>query len=214
VPHRNPYADAPRLPEGADLDPRRILGSGPLPVELEIGCGRGGFIQERLAAEPDCRVLGLEVRLKWAAIVDGRLAKQGLSARGRVFAEDARFALPRLKGASLRAVFVHFPDPWWKKRHQKRRVVTPELLREVVRLLVPGGEFFLQTDVPDRAAAVEALAASEPLLAPYGDPGGEGEAPSARVRENPYGAMSPRERRAVADGLPIVRLRYRRLGPP
>ena len=55
------------------------------------------------------------------SIVDGRLAKHGVAKRARVFAEDAKVALPRLgPDASVRRVFSHFPDPWWKKRHEKR----------------------------------------------------------------------------------------------
>jgi tRNA (guanine-N7-)-methyltransferase len=220
VPWTNPYADAPRLPEGDALDPRAMVGGGEAPVELEIGPGRGGFIVDRLTAFPDVRMVGLEVRRKWAQIVDERLRERGLGRRGRVFAEDARAALPRLVGGTVHTVFVHFPDPWWKKRHQKRRVATAELLGECARLLVPGGELFFQTDVEDRADGFEALVTTEPRLVPWGDPaagagGAEPHSPdirSARLRKNPYGALSPRERRAVADGLPIVRLRYRRTG--
>jgi tRNA (guanine-N7-)-methyltransferase len=217
VPSNNPYTDAPRLPEGDALDPRALVGGGEEPIELEIGPGRGGFILDRLAAHPEVRMLGLEVRRKWAQIVDERLRARGLGARGRVLAEDARTALPRLKGGTVRAVFIHFPDPWWKKRHQKRRVATPELLDECVRLLVPGGELFFQTDVEDRAEGFEALVATVPSLAPWGTAAESG-APArdhpARLEANPYGARSPRERRAIEDGLPVIRLRYRRLPEP
>jgi tRNA (guanine-N7-)-methyltransferase len=103
----------------------------------------------------------------------------------------------------VRVAYVHFPDPWWKKRHEKRRVLTSALLAELARVLVPGGELFIQTDVEERALAYEGLVAALPELAPFGS--------SARVAENPYQAVSPRERRARADGLPVVRLRFRRL---
>jgi tRNA (guanine-N7-)-methyltransferase len=210
VPRPNhPYAHAAVLPEGEELDPRALLAAGTsgsdAPVELEIGPGRGGFITERLEALPEARIIGLEVRLKWASIVDTRLAAKGLGGRGRVFAEDARRALPRFKSGTVSAVFIHFPDPWWKKRHQKRLVASSDLLSEVVRLLVPSGELYLQTDVLERAEGFEALVAEVPELTPHGD-----EVGSARLADNPYQARSPRERRAMADGLPVVRLRYQR----
>jgi tRNA (guanine-N7-)-methyltransferase len=209
VPQPNPYERAPKLPEGDDLDPRAFF-EGAVEhgrsVELEIGPGRGGFAFERLVARPDVCVLGLEVRRKWATIVDDRLRARGFGSRARVFAEDARDALPRLRSGTLSVVFIHFPDPWWKKRHQKRLVASTQLLHEVVRLLQPGGELFFQTDVEERAAGFEALAAPVTLLGPWDA--------TPRIAENPYGAMSPRERRAVADGLPIVRLRYRRAAEP
>jgi tRNA (guanine-N7-)-methyltransferase len=200
-----PYADAPRLPEGTDPVDARALVSGAW-LEIEIGPGRGGFLFERATAEPDAALIGLEVRRKWAQIVDTRLAKAGLGRRARVFAEDARFALPRLapSGAFKRA-FLHFPDPWWKKRHQKRLVMGDTFLAEIARLLEPGGELFVQTDVEERAAQYELQVSASAFFEPAGDAPG-----SARVAENPYRAQSPREKRAIADGIPIYRLRFLR----
>ena len=196
----NPYADAPRLPEGDHVDPRALFGAAESPIEIEIGPGRGGFLFERLAIDPEVRLLGLEIRRKWATIVDNRLRERGLGARARVLAEDAKSAFPRFPAACARAVYVHFPDPWWKKKHHKRLVVTPEIVREVCRVLVPGGDLFIQTDVSERAEAYAELVSSEPRLERVGA-GFDG--------ENPFGARSPREHRAIADGLPIYRLHFR-----
>lgn len=193
----SPYADAPRMGEERNPVDVRTLVHGEW-IEVEIGPGRGAFLIERAAAEPRAALVGLEIRRKWAAIVDARLARLGHSGRARVFAEDARFALPFLvPDGSVRRFFVHFPDPWWKKKHQKRLVLDDVLVREIARLLAPGGELFVQTDVRDRADAyqthIEAL----------------GTFTGGFVDENPYGARSNRERRAIADGLPIHRLLYR-----
>jgi tRNA (guanine-N7-)-methyltransferase len=197
-----PYADAPRLPETDRVDPRVLLGAGVTPIELEIGPGRGGFIFERLAVDPAIRILGLEVRRKWATIVDRRLSSQGHAARARVLAEDAREALPRFPDACVSRAFVHFPDPWWKKRHQKRLVLAEPLVVELARVLVPGGEVFVQTDVEERAERYEALFTASGTFVPFLE--------TARRTDNPFGAQSPRERRATSDGLPIHRLHYRR----
>jgi tRNA (guanine-N7-)-methyltransferase len=198
------YDDAARLPEGAHVDVRS-LAAGEW-VEVEIGPGRGWFLVERAEVEPRAALVGLEIRRKWAAVVDRRLSARGLSARARVFAEDARAALARMGPASaVSRVFVNFPDPWWKKRHQKRAVVQSPFLDDISRLLAPDGELFVQTDVEDRAAAYEGLVGIDPRFAPAGDAHG-----SARLAENPYGARSPRERRALADGLPVHRMRWRR----
>ena len=199
----NPYEDAPVLPAGEKVDVRTLV-TGAW-IEIEIGPGRGWFLVERAAAETGAGLVGLEVRRKWASIVDARLAKRGLGGRARVFAEDARAALPRLgPDGAVRRFFVHFPDPWWKKRHRKRLVVQGGFLEEVVRLLEPGGEFFVQTDVEDRAAQYEDLVGLAARLEPAGDAPG-----SPRLADNPYVARSPRERRAIADGLPVHRLRWR-----
>jgi len=199
-----PYDDAPRLPEGDRIELRAMVAGDW--VEVEIGPGRGWFLVERAEAEPRAALVGLEIRRKWAAIVDARLAKRGLAHRARVFAEDARHALPRLApDASVRRVFVHFPDPWWKKRHHKRLVMKDGLLEQVARLLEPGGELFVQTDVEERAAAYEDLVALDARFVPDGDTSG-----SPRLVDHAYVARSPRERRAIADGLPVHRMRWTR----
>jgi tRNA (guanine-N7-)-methyltransferase len=202
-----PYADAPVLPADEHIDVHSLV-SGSW-IEVEIGPGRGWFLVERAAVEAEAGLVGLEIRRKWASIVDERLRKRGLGARARVFAEDARFALPRLgPDGSVRRFFVHFPDPWWKKRHGKRLVVREGLVEEVVRLLEPGGELFVQTDVEERALEYESVIGLQPRLSPAGDAPG-----SPRLADNPYIARSPRERRAIADGLPVHRLRWRSASP-
>jgi tRNA (guanine-N7-)-methyltransferase len=199
----NPYVNAPRLPEGELVDPRDLVAIGEAGVEIEIGPGRGGFAFERLLVQPNIALIGFEVRRKWATIVDNRLRERGLGQRARIFAEDARAALPRLPSAFAAAVFVHFPDPWWKKRHTKRLVVTDSLVPQVARVLRPNGSFFVQTDVFDRAEEYRAVISADGRFVPMGE--------SELVAENPFGARSPREHRAIKDGLPIFRLHYRRI---
>lgn len=223
TPKPRPYDDAPRLPGASgplrvaaadatisaagalDKVDVRTLVQGEI-YELEVGPGRGGFMFERADAEPRAGLIGLEVRRKWAAIVDGRLQKRGYGARARVFAEDAKVALPRLSpDGVLERAYLHFPDPWWKKRHTKRLVMGDVFLNEMARLIRPGGELYIQTDVEERAAQYEEHVATCVQFAPNGEGG------TARIGENPYGARSPREHRAIADGLPVFRLRYRRV---
>jgi len=176
------------------------------PIEIEIGPGRGSFIFERCDAAPDSRILGLEIRLKWASIVDERLQKKGEAHRARVLADDAKVALGRLQpDASVTRLFMHFPDPWWKKRHTKRLVMGDAFLDDVTRLLMDGGELFVQTDVEERAEQYRLTIDAHPDLEPAGDEPG-----APWMQENPYGARSNREHRAIEDGLPVHRLRYTR----
>ena len=204
-PRAGPYADAPCLPDGESIDLREVVrGSW---IELEIGPGpKAGFLSERAIAAPEAALLGLEIRRKWAAVGDARLAREGHAARARVLCEDARLALPRLgpDGCVARA-FLHFPDPWWKKKHTKRLVMGDVFLTEVARLLAPSGELYVQTDVEERAELYESAVTAHPAFAPAGDREG-----SARIADNPYGARSPREHRAIADGLPVHRMRWLR----
>jgi tRNA (guanine-N7-)-methyltransferase len=201
----HPYAHAPRLPDGDTVEVASLLAAAG-PIEIEIGPGRGGFLFERAAAHPDARLIGLEIRLKWAAIVDDRLRARGLGGRARVFNADAREALARfVPDAAVAVFYLHFPDPWWKKRHEKRLVMGDALLDAIARLLIDRGELYVQTDVEERAERYDAQISAHPALEPAGDAPG-----SPRLAENPYGARSPREHRAIADGLPVHRLRYRR----
>ncbi len=200
-----PYAHAPRLPRSGDVA-IAALTRAEGPIEIEIGPGRGAFLLDRVVERPDLRVVGLEIRWKWATIVDERLAKLGHGDRARVYAEDARHVLPRFSPAqSVSAFFIHFPDPWWKTRQKKRLVVTRSLLDQVARLLVPNGMLFVQTDVEDRGEAYETLIAAHEHFAPNGDAPG-----SARLASCPWTSRGNRELRADDAGLPVVRLRYQR----
>ena len=199
-----PYDDAPRIPEGDAIDLRTLVTG--TRFELEVGSGRGGFTLERILHDPEVGMLALEIKRKWATIVDKKLRELGHGKRARCFSEDAKFALPRMgPAATLDVVYLHFPDPWWKKRHQKRLVMGEVFLREVLRLLKPGGHFFVQTDVDERAFAYADQLATVKDLEPDGDEPG-----SPWLAENPYGARSPREHRAIKDGLPVRRMRFRR----
>lgn len=186
---------APRVPEEG-LDFREIFPPS-TQIEMEIGFGRGLFLEQRSAAAPEVHLVGFEIKTKLTCRLAERLARRQ-APRIRVYAGDVLSVLPKVQpAASIRRAFMHFPDPWWKKRHAKRRVMSEELLLELARLLVPGGEFFLQTDVEERAADALAQLTEHPAFEPLG---------SGYLDHNPYGAMSNRERRCIADGLPIYRV--------
>lgn len=206
-----PYDDAPRLPPETSQREVRLdaIVTGAW-YELEVGPGpKAGFLVERASAAPEAALLGFEIRKKWAAVGDARLAKLGHAGRARVLCEDAKIALPRLMpSGSVRRAFLHFPDPWWKKRHAKRLVMGDVFLDQMARLLEDDGELFIQTDVEERAELYENAVRGHANFTPHGDVEG-----SPRLEENPYGARSPREHRAIADGLPVHRLRFRRVGP-
>lgn len=167
-------------------------------IEIEIGFGRGMFLTQRAQRVPDHLVIGFEVKKKLAYQVNQRCQRLQLARAFAMFG-DARDVLARLvPSGQVARIFMHFPDPWWKKRHEKRRLVGDALLREIARLLRPGGEFFVQTDVEERAA-IHAEALREHTGFVLASDGGY-------IDGNPYGAASNRERRALEDGLPIYRI--------
>ena len=177
-----------------------------IPVEIEIGPGRGSFLIQRASNNPDIAIIGFEIRLKLAKLVDDKLSTLGLHDRARVFAADARSVLPRLTpDERVSAFYLHFPDPWWKKRHQKRAVISPSLIGEIIRLLVPHGIVFVQTDVPERSDQFESLLSASTSLAPFGDVPG-----SPRLSQTPWREKSNREIRVIEAGIEPTRLCYRK----
>ncbi|RMF25592.1 MAG: hypothetical protein D6760_00675 [Deltaproteobacteria bacterium] len=114
-------------------------------VEVEIGPGDGGFLLASAAAHPDTLFVGIEVRRAWAEKLRGRAA--GLC-NVEVVHGDARWIVEFiLASESIDRYHLYFPDPWWKKRHHKRRLFTEGFCRGVARTLRPGGEVLLVTDV-------------------------------------------------------------------
>lgn len=178
----------------------------PLPdsgeVEVELGCADARFLFERAAALPELRCIGVEIRRDLVDDVNQRAAEAGLAGLSAVFANGQTEFDTLFPAGRLARVFINFPDPWWKRRHQKRRVVSPELVLAIHRTLRTGGELFFQSDVFD--LALDAMAIIE-ASGRFENAGGEW----SFARHNPYGARSLREVRCLEKGLPIWRMRYR-----
>lgn len=191
------YDRLARNPPEGEIDLRTLV-PGEGPIELEVGFGRGRFLLERARAAPGARIVGIEIKPKWAHLVEQRRVREGLS-NAVALRGDAREVLPRAgPDGVLSRVFVHFPDPWWKKRHAKRRLIDDVFLDQVARLLALGGELFVQTDVEERAIATrDRIAAHGAFVLEPCD-------------RNSYCARSNREVRAERDGLPIHRILARR----
>lgn len=169
------------------------------PLELEIGCGMGGFALAYTQSHPGVQYVAFEWRKKWAREVHRRaqaLNRQNL----RVIEADARREVPSLFAPnSISVIRLQFPDPWWKRAHQKRSILQPRFASILFDKCLPGGYFDFRTDIEDRAVKmIEVLKGSgfrnealgEGLS--YADPG---EPPSSR------------ERRYLASGQQVYRAR-------
>jgi tRNA (guanine-N7-)-methyltransferase len=173
-------------------------------VEVELGCAEAQFLFERAALAPERVYVGLEIREDLAAEVNARAARLGAPVRV-VFCHANHDLVDLFAPASVDRLFVNFPDPWFKRRHKKRRVVDAALARDMAAALRPGGELFFQSDVWDLAldalAVLEAEAAFENLAGAW----------TFWKDGNPYGVRSRREEGCEEEGAPIWRLLYRRL---
>lgn len=200
----NPYLEVPSLPDSSPIDLIELLGARDKKIEIEIGFGKGHFLLQRAAvAAPDAIIFGIETRRKWVHLVQSRIQKWQRK-NAFVLHGNARDAFLRFgPDVSVDRVFVNFPDPWWKARHEKRMVICKELLVEVARLLTDDGDIFIQTDVDFRADHYHQLLKECENLEPANGDG--------RVRSNPFLAHSLRETKAENIGLPIYRLHYKRI---
>jgi len=175
------------------------------PVEVELGSAEAYFLMERAAADPGRTYVGVELRRDMVALANRESQKRGLAQVSSVFA-NISVDLPRLFApASISRFFINFPDPWFKQRQRKRRVVGEELVDQLCDLLVPEGEIHVATDIFDIALdAMAALEREKPrrfanLHAPW-----------SFLPKSRFAARSWRERHCEEEGIRIWRLGYRR----
>lgn len=208
--HVNPlsqrYQQPLALPDWSTVfaDPTR-------PLWLDIGCGRGYFVEQMAQLERDaptathCRnFLGLEIREPLVEQANRRRDALHLTNLHYLFYNanvGLRTLLDSFPLGTLQTVSIQFPDPWFKKRHQKRRVVQAELVADLAATLQPGGEVFLQSDIEavaqemyDRFLEHPAFVRQGPLWLP----------------DNPLPVMTERERSTLARGAPVYRVLLKR----
>lgn len=195
------------LPEQPDQPPARIdpqaLFVRPAPLEIEMGSGKGLFLLNAAQSQPERNFLGVEVAPKYAAYSASRLARHGLTNALMFSGDGLRLFRDLLPDACAAAVHVYFPDPWWKKRHHKRRVMNEGFLHDVERVLEPGGSLHFWTDVEEYFhASLELIAAETRLSGPLPVP----EKPPAHDLDY----RTNFERRKRQAGLPIWRSEFQK----
>ena len=129
------------------------------PVVVEIGSGKGRFLIGSAHEEPDLNFIGIEKSLHYHRVIRDRVGKRGLR-NVRLINHDAFLVLQKMFGDdSVAEIHIYFPDPWPRKREQKRRIIRPEALAEMSRVLAPGGSGVYVTD------HCEYFEAAAPLIA-------------------------------------------------
>jgi tRNA (guanine-N7-)-methyltransferase len=177
------------------------------PLEIEIGSGKGLFLATASVARPEHHFVGIEIVAKYAAHAAGRLAKANADGALVICGNAQPLLKERCNDHSIEAMHVYFPDPWWKKRHRKRRVLNAISIPGIARVLRIGGRFHFWTDVLDYfEQTVEMIAELAPEL---GVPLPEEEAEA--VHDLDY--RTHFERRSRQHGIPVYRVRYEKRGP-
>lgn len=208
--HVNPLSRFFQLP--LQLPPPEQLFDRPQqPIHLDIGCARGRCVLGLAEVDPEWNHLGVEIRrpLVRSADRDALASEHGnvrvLFCNANISLESWLAALPNDR---LQRVSVQFPDPWFKRRHRKRRVLQPALLLAIAAALQPERELFLQSDV---LTVIEPMVALTELSGCFSRP--ESDARPWRD-DNPLPVPTEREQYVLEKNLPVYRVLYRRNANP
>ena len=198
--HVNPLAPYYRqAPKPVDLAAK--FADPELPLHLDIGCARGRFLLRMAVADPAWNYLGVEIREPLVEEANRIAAEAGLTNLHYEFC-NAMIWLDRLLAnipeGRLQMVTIQFPDPWFKKKHAKRRMVNADLVRVVTDKLTNLGHAFLQTDI-------EPLA-EEMLMLFRGD----GSLTEIPCPASPFPVRTEREKAVEDKDEPIFRVMFRK----
>ena len=176
-----------------------------IPLEVELGSAEAHFLMDRAVESPVGYYVGLEIRQEVIRKANNEAAARGVGDRVCSVFANISVDLPRLfPAAGVSRFFVNFPDPWFKRWQQKRRVIEPSLVDHMLGALAPAGEIYVNTDIFD--LALDAMQAMEmnPQLANM-------ISPWTFMKQSCFVARSRRERQCERENTRIWRLGYRRV---
>lgn len=176
------------------------------PLHLDIGCARGKFLLDMAQLNPELNYLGIEIRQQLVDLANRAKNELGLTNLHYLFGNmnsSAKVILSSLPQDSLSTISIQFPDPWFKKRHNKRRVVQPELVKVLVDYLAVGGCIFLQSDIEEVAVEMRDRFAVSSQLVQLHDP--------AWLPTNPFPVATERELYVLEQNLPVYRILWQKI---
>lgn len=175
----------------------------PLRLVVELGFGRGEFLMELAHREPKTAFVGVEVMFRRVLKMARRLARTELR-NVRLLGSPAQLAVRELfEDCSVACFWINFPDPWPKKRHHRRRLVSPAFAHELARRLEPLGAVNVATDHAEYAEVIRESLSGEPLLE-------NRLAPQPFARKLPGRVPTAYELEWRAQGRPLYFFTYRR----
>jgi len=199
--HVNPFAPYFRfVPEPLEIE--RLFARPELPLHLDVGCARGRFVLKMAQIEPNCNYIGVEIREPLVEEANRIASEKNLENLHYEFC-NAMIALDKLlenlPENLLQTVTIQFPDPWFKKKHAKRRMVNQELVETVVNHLAENGKIFVQTDIEFLAEEMFGLFRKNTSLR------------EIEITENPFPVKTEREMAVEEKDLPIFRVLYEKI---
>lgn len=176
------------------------------PIHFDIGCGRGRFLLEMAQQNPEVNYLGIEIRKPLVDSANQERDELGLINLHYLFGNmnsSAETLLASLPQNCLKTISVQFPDPWFKKKHNKRRVVQPDLVTLLIDYLAIGGEVFLQSDIEPVAREMrDRFASNSSLIQQH---------PQTWLETNPFPVATERELYVLKQNLPVYRVLLQKL---
>ena len=191
--HVNPLAPFYRqAPTPVDIE--SVFAEADRPLLLDIGSARGRFLLRMAEAEPKWNYLGVEIRQQLVDEANRIAAADGRTNLNYAFC-NAMLWLDRLledvPPGVLQTVTIQFPDPWFKKKHAKRRMVNEDMVETIARHLAPNGRVFVQTDIESLADDIFSLFRADARFT------------EVLISDNPFPVKTERERAVEEKGLPV-----------
>ena len=202
--HVNPLSRFFQLPIELP-DSHTFYGEDSLPIHLDIGSARGKFLIALAQQNPTWNYLGVEIRKTLVDAAEEERNSLGLN-NLKFFFCNANVSLEnwlaKLRPQQLQRVTIQFPDPWFKRRHYKRRVLQPSLLISIANALPIGAEIFIQSDV------LEVIKPMVSLINISNCFSSKNNNLSGVMNKNPFGSETERETFVLSQKLPIYRFFY------
>ncbi|MFE1747930.1 tRNA (guanosine(46)-N7)-methyltransferase TrmB [Coleofasciculus sp. H7-2] len=197
--HVNPLSSKYQTPVNPP-DWQKIYADPTKPLHLDIGCAKGRFLLKMATVEPNWNYLGLEIRETLVEEANEWKRQAQLENLHYLFCNANNSLNPILSSlpvGGLQRVTIQFPDPWFKNRHAKRRVVQPEMLEVLAKYLVSRGVVFVQSDVEVIAVEMRDRFSSSPAFQRQGG--------DAWLDTNPLPVPTEREITTLSRGEPVYR---------
>lgn len=198
------WGDGPPTDEPVPILPRinwpELYGNSN-PVEVEVGFGKGMFLVNEATTRPNVNFFGIEIIRKYQRYASGRIASRKLANCKTCWADARRIFRDFVTPGTVDTVHVFFPDPWWKSKHKKRTIFTPEFAQLILTVLQPHGILHFVTDVKDyfeMVCGVISEITSFKILPP----------PEASAASHDMDYLTNFERKFRKQGRPIYRTRY------